>query len=119
MVRGVSIALGIGLVILFIVGLGRHATPWLTWLDGLAALFAFVLAGAGAATVATALGGGGVFALAIGLGVLWIIGLSTHAVVWLTWFTFAFACGFLLLGMVESVGHKPTTTLRTTQPHPV
>jgi len=115
-VRGVLVAMGIGLVILWIVGLGQHATPWLTWLDGLGALFAFALAGGLAATASAALGGGGIFALAIGLGVLWIIGLSTHAVGWLTWWTFAFACGFLLLGIVTSV-RGPITT-RTTQMRP-
>ena len=109
--------MGVGLVILWIVGLGQHATPWMTWLDGLGALFAFALAGGLAATASLALGGGGIFALAIGLGVLWIIGLSTHAVVWLTWWTFAFACGFVLLGIVASMGE--TTTTRTTHMRPV
>ena len=32
MVRGTSILLGIGLVILWLVGLNQHATSWLTWI---------------------------------------------------------------------------------------
>ena len=46
MVRGASIVLGAGLIALWLVGLGNHATAWLTWLDGVAALCAFGLAAA-------------------------------------------------------------------------
>jgi hypothetical protein len=112
--RGLSIALGIGLVVLFMVGLGRNATPWLTWMDGVAALGAFAIA-AGALATSTS-GGGAVIGLGLLLGVLWILGLSTHAVLWLTWWTFAFSCAFLLVGLVASVSGPVST--RTTQMRP-
>jgi hypothetical protein len=112
MVRGTSIALGIGLAILWIVGLSNHAAMWLTWLDGLAALCAFGVASAAVPDVtrSTAVTASPIV-LATGLFVLWIIGLAVHAEGWLAWWTFAFACGFLLLGLFSGT----TTTTRHPQ----
>jgi len=111
MVRGTSIVLGIGLVLLWIVGLSNHASAWLTWLDGLAALCAFGVAaaavpeGAGV-TAASPLG------LSVGLYVLWIIGLAMHVETWLAWWTFAFATGFLLLGLFSGASTRRPTMAR-------
>jgi hypothetical protein len=109
--------LAIGLVILWLVGLSQHATAWLTWLDVVGALFGFAIAAGAGPQVARGFAGGAPIALAIGLGVLWIIGLATHAEAWLTWWTFAFACAFLLLGIGGSFTRRPV--LRTTEPRPV
>lgn len=103
MVRGISLVLAIGLVILWIVGLSQHATGWMTWLDGLGALIAFAIAAGVTATMSRAALATGPVALAIGLGVLWIIGLATHASLWLSWWTFAFAVAFLVLGIGAGV----------------
>jgi hypothetical protein len=101
MVRGISVVLGIGLVLLWLVGLSNHASAWLTWLDGVAALCAFGIAllpeGASRQVMS-----GSPIALAIGLFVLWIIGLAVGAESWLAWWTFAFACAFLLLGIARA-----------------
>ena len=107
MVRGVSVALAIGLVILWIVGLGEHATAWLTWLDGLGAQFGFALAGGIVPGLSNAAAAAGPIALAIGLGILWIIGLATHTEAWLTWWTFAFAVAYLIVGIGAGMARRP------------
>ncbi len=99
--RAGMIILGLGLVVLWIVALGAHATGWLTWLDLIAALLAFAAAGftsLGRAAKSRGLDLVGPFGLAVGLLILWIVGLATGATLWLTWWTFAFGIGFGLLG---------------------
>jgi hypothetical protein len=112
MVRGTSIALGIGLVILWIVGLSNQATGWLTWLDGLAAIVAFGIAAAAVSDGTGAMAASPI-GLSVGLFVLWIVGLTMHSETWLAWWTFAFACGFLLLGLFSGA-----STRRPTMAHP-
>ncbi len=100
MTKGLTVILGIGLIILWIVGLGDPVAPgWLTWLDGVAGLCAFGIAGAMAPASTRGVRMGGPILLAIGLYALWVIGLATHAVPWLKWWTFAFADAFLLVGI--------------------
>jgi hypothetical protein len=99
MVRGISAILASGLTVLWLVGLGRHATPWLSWLDGLGALCGFAIA-LGASDIPTRNRAAGPIALGMGLVVLWIIGLATHSNFGLTWWTLFFACAFLLVGIV-------------------
>ena len=99
MVRSWTIALGLGLLILWLAGLGSPlAAGWLTWLDFLAALLAFHLARArlfrdGSDTAPSA-----PFLEAVFLAALWFISFSTPTAAWLRWLTFAFALAFLLLG---------------------
>jgi hypothetical protein len=112
MVRGTSIVLGAGLIILWLVGLGNNASAWLTWLDGAAALCAFGIAAAivpDRIGVATAVGAP--IALAVGLYVLWIVALAVGSTPWLAWWTFAFACAFLILGLLAIGGERTTTTM--------
>lgn len=100
MVRGISIALGVGLVILWLVGLGNHATSWLTWVDGLAALAAFGVAASVSEGMAASRAASGPLILAAALFGLWVIALFVGASHWLAWWTFAFGCGFLVLGFL-------------------
>jgi hypothetical protein len=102
MVRGISIALGIGLVILWLVGLSNHATAWLTWFNGLGALAAFGVAASAPEGIATSRAAGGPFGLSGALFVLWIVAMVTRADHWLAWWTFAFACAFLIVGFLGS-----------------
>lgn len=102
MIRGTSIVLGVGLIILWLVGLSNHATAWLTWLDGLAGLCAFGIAAAVPANLDTRRAIGGPIGLAVALFVLWIIGLAVGAQGWLSWWTFAFAVAFLVLGFAST-----------------
>jgi hypothetical protein len=97
MMRTAHIALGVGLVILWIAGLARHSTPWMSWLDGLAGLIAF--AGAASAGRDARVGQWASAGLTVGLFALWIIGLSVDASRALSWWNFAFACAFLLLAV--------------------
>jgi hypothetical protein len=105
MVRTGDVVLGIGLVILWIAGLSAHATGWLTWLDGLAALGAFAIGGA-VATRTGAAAGTATIALSLGLFVLWIVALATDASLWLSWCTFAFALALLILGIAGTVSTR-------------
>ncbi|MGZ3697713.1 MAG: hypothetical protein ACXWP5_06325, partial [Bdellovibrionota bacterium] len=94
MVRNISVVLGIGLAVLWAVGLGSpDATGWLTWMDGVGAVCAFIVA-SGGRTYGRAQTATGFFGMAVGLFALWIIGLATGATPWLSWWTFGFACAF-------------------------
>jgi hypothetical protein len=113
MVRGTAIVLGIGLVILWLVGLNEGAALWLTWLNGVAALVAFTIGAAANDESASALSvAGGPIGLSLGLYVLWVVGLATHAETWLCWWTFVFACAFLAIGVFSTttMARRPTTT---------
>jgi hypothetical protein len=102
--RGASFALGVGLVVLWLVGLTQGATPWLTWCNLLVAIGSFAYAGI--PTLRTrGFGLGGPAFLAIALFVLWMIGLGTGAVGWLCWWTFGFACAYLGIGFLAGSEH--------------
>jgi hypothetical protein len=96
MVRTISVVLGVGLMMAWLAGLDRGATPWLSWLDAIGSLAAFTIAfglplryvAAGAKAVPAA-------ALGVSLVVLGAIGLALGATAWLDWWTLGFGCGFL------------------------
>jgi hypothetical protein len=99
MLRVISFLLGFGLIVLWAVGLGsEQATTWLTWLDGVAAVCAFSVGAIGGRRPALAAGSTDLL-LAMGLFVLWIVALAHRATGWQAWWTFAFACVYLALGM--------------------
>jgi len=103
--------LGIGLVILWIAGLGSmDARGWLTWLDGLGALCAFSLTAFMPSYSSRQSRSGGAIALGIGLLALWIIGITTPGPVWQAWWTFAFGCAFVVLGFSLAGERAPATT---------
>jgi hypothetical protein len=109
MTRGFTIVLSIGLFILWITGVAGHASPWLTWLDGLAAIIGFAVVLAAGDVAPDRLSPVGPIALGVGLGILWIIGLTTGSNPKLTWWTFGFACAFVLVGIVaHSTKGQPT-----------
>jgi hypothetical protein len=103
MLRAISIILALGLVILWLVGLSQHATAWLSWLDGVGALFGFAIAAVVVSAMERGVRSGATIGLGIGLGILWIIGLAQHRETWLVWWTFAFACAYFLLGLGSGV----------------
>jgi hypothetical protein len=114
MVRNGMILLGVGMLVLWLVGLYHHATPWLTWADGLGALFAFVAAGSISAAISRNAMVAAPSAIAAGLFLVWIAALTTVASRWLAWWTFAFACGFLVVGLAS--GSRPALPRTTTGP---
>lgn len=122
MVRAGMFVLGIGLLILWLVGLGRETAGWLMWFNFVAGILSII----GGFVVSERVGRNARVGLPIGLSaglfVLWIIALATDVLDWKAWWTFAFACAYLLLGIAgaserrELVG-GPTT--RTTTPRPI
>jgi hypothetical protein len=102
MFRGISVALGVGLIILWIVGMSSHAVPWLTWLDGLGGLMGIVMGISVLQVGRTGVAAWGL--LALGLYVLWIVGLASGRGMWLAWWTFGFACAFLILAAASASG---------------
>lgn len=91
MLRAFPALIGVGLTAMWVIGLSEDATIWLTWLVGIAAALSFATVGLipekrGSLWAAACLG-----LLAGGLGVMWLVGLCTHATPWLTWWTFVAA----------------------------
>jgi hypothetical protein len=103
MVRNGSIALGVGLVVLWIVGLSNHDVRWMAWLDLCAAIIAFIGANVSEQTSRTMRIGGPV-ALGLGLFGLWIGGVVTGTSVGLAWANFGFGVAFFVLGAMEGIG---------------
>lgn len=94
MTKSISLLSAIGLTILWIAGLGSpFSASWLTWLDGVAALIGYGVT-FGSSRVSGPIG------LAVGLFALWIIGMATNGAAWQNWWTFAFGCGYLLVGLM-------------------
>jgi hypothetical protein len=115
--RGASIAMGLGLGALWLFGFSTHATLWLTWLVGLAALCALALGARPVPLRPVPAAASRPLVLSGGLFLLWMIGLGLRVEPWLAWWTFIFACGFLMLGIYVSARMgRPTITSR---PHRV
>jgi hypothetical protein len=102
MIPIISIALSMGLVVLWVAGLCQEATRWLTWLMLVAGVIAF--GGSSRFDESPRAGVGGWGALSAGLFLLWIIALSTHATGWLAWATFFAGCACALLAAQAARG---------------
>jgi hypothetical protein len=113
MVRGSAVVLGIGLAILWLVGLQYHASSWLTWLNGVAALGSFGIALMPASTPPARLASSPIV-MAMALFVLWIVALAVGAEAWLAWWTFAFGAAFMLVGIIAYSERRPTRVTTTT-----
>jgi hypothetical protein len=104
--KGVTLALGILLGVLWLVGLSQGATPWLVWWDLVAAVITIVLA----VTLVRSVGQFSNLDGAVGVGllVLWIIALNARATTWLVWSTFVFGIAYLIAAssMVGHVGRR-------------
>jgi hypothetical protein len=109
MVRAGMIILGIGLIIMWLVGLGQNP-GWLVWLDFVAGILSI----AGAFTIPSLsenLRVATPFLLAAGLFLLWLISLAVGGIeMWKTWWTFVFACAYTLLGVGAAASPRATTT---------
>jgi hypothetical protein len=97
-----AIISGIGLAILWIAGLNSPMAPsWLTWLDGVGAVLSFIAAASDrnrASRVGTSA------FTAVGLFVMWLIGMSTNGLQWQNWWTFIFAC---VMAVAAIAGSRP------------
>jgi hypothetical protein len=106
MVRKSSFIIGLGLALLWAVGLGLRPHATLLWFDALAAVIAFSIAAlvdeSGEHNPANA------FApalLGLGLAVVWIIGMASSQPAWAAWLNFPFAVACLALA-VMAVGTR-------------
>jgi hypothetical protein len=116
--RGVLGALGAGLIILWLVGLGASANHWLTWLDGIAGACSLIVSGVGFESQAGAerYAASWMVGLSVVLFVFWVVALVTPAPTFLVWWTFGFALAYLCAGVafgVQSTRALPTTHART------
>lgn len=106
-VLGASVVLGIGLIVLWLVGLGQGSAGWLLWMDLLAGI---VSIGAGVAASEERAPRwsriGEPVALGVATAILWIIALARGVESWKTWWTFAFACAYFVVGIATGVEQR-------------
>lgn len=100
MSRVPAIALSFALILLWVAGLCRQASGWLTWLDFVAGLIAFGSAAQLATSRRAGIVGWGL--LAFSLFVLSISALVTGGRSWLASWTLVCACAFLMLAWFRS-----------------
>jgi hypothetical protein len=93
------ILLGIGLLVLWLVGLGERSAGWLLWLNFIVGVLSIV----GGLTISEGMARGARVGeptlLSLALFVFWIVALATSVASWKTWWTFAFACAYGLLAI--------------------
>lgn len=119
MVKAWSVVLGIGLVLLGLAGLGNvNGGTWISWLDFVAALGSFIVAGMIRPELEAMPAGrfSGPALISGSLFVMWIIGLATGSVPSsIVWWNFAFACAYGLLALAASstraAAIRPTSTI--------
>jgi NO-binding membrane sensor protein with MHYT domain len=96
MVRKSCFILGIGLAVLWWVGLSQNHAATILWFDAVAAVLAFGIAALlpdpEETTPSRALGPA---VLGLGLAAVWIVGMAAHQPVWASWLNFAFALSFI------------------------
>jgi hypothetical protein len=107
MLRRVSSILGIGLLCLWGVALGDSSVSgWITWMVGLAAIFAFLIAVMTPAFPTRRERIQRPLEIAFGLFCLWAIGLFTEGAHWISWWSLGFSISFLLLALAGSSKRK-------------
>jgi len=106
MVRKSSYVIGLGLALLWAVGLGLRPHATLLWFDAVAALIAFAIGGlvdeTGEHNPANAFGPA---MLGLGLAALWIVGIASSQPSWAAWLNFPFAVACLAVA-VMAVGTR-------------
>ena len=96
MVRKSCFILGIGLAVLWWVGLSQNHAATILWFDAVAAVLAFGIAALlpdpEENTPSRALGPA---VLGLGLAAVWIVGMAAHQPLWASWLNFVFALSFI------------------------
>src|ERR1700722_16549841 len=99
MTKSMTVLMGVGLAVLWLAGLGSPTSvAWVTWLDFVAGLWAFGIVAGGRINFRIGERADSAIALSVGLFAIWIVGLTTIAPGWQSWWNFGFACGFLVTG---------------------
>ena len=96
MLRALLVTLGIAMFLLWLVGLVDHATDWVVWVDGIAALLTLGLVAATHDRLGPIGASLGPNLIGLGLVAVFVVGLVTDASAWIVWFTLAFGTGYLL-----------------------
>ena len=106
MVRKSSFIIGLGLALLWAIGLGVRPHATLLWFDAVAAIIAFAISGlideSGEHNPANALGPA---LLGLGLAVVWVVGMASSQPAWAAWLNFPFAVACLAVA-VMAVGTR-------------
>jgi hypothetical protein len=105
MVRRSSLVIGLGLALLWWIGLSLDHSATMLWLDAVAALIAFAIAGLVDEAEPNPANAVGPAILGLGLTALWLVGLTTHQPAWATWANFLFAAACLAVA-VMAVGTR-------------
>lgn len=116
MLRASLVSLGIAMVLLWMVGVVDHSTDWMTWLDGIAGLLTFLLVPVTRPRLGPAAVSIGPNLIGLGLLAMFIVGIATAASAWLTWFTFAAACAYLMFGAFAFFARATEPSLESRRP---
>src|SRR3954471_22279429 len=107
MVRRGSFLIGLGLALVWWIGLSLNHSATMLWFDALGAVVAFAIGGLIDDTVesnpANALGPG---FLALGLAVVWIVALVGHQPARVAWFNFLFAAASATVAVLALGGRR-------------
>jgi hypothetical protein len=107
MVRRGSFLIGLGLALLWWIGLSLNHSATLLWFDALGAVVAFGIGGLVDDTVerkpANALGP---TVLALGLAIVWIVALVSRQPAWVAWFNFLFAAASATVAVLTLGGRR-------------
>jgi hypothetical protein len=106
MVRKSCFVLGVGLAILWWVGLSQNQSATVLWFDAVAAVLSFGMAALiddpqprPSHAMAPAV-------LGLGLAGVWIGGMAAHQPVWASWLNFAFAVAFMGVATSAALGTR-------------
>lgn len=112
MVRKSCFILGVGLAILWWVGLSENKAATVLWFDAVAAVLSFGMAALLEEPERNPSRALGPAILGLGLAAVWIAALSGHQPVWATWFNFVFAAAFLGVATSAVLGTRWAHTTR-------
>jgi hypothetical protein len=110
MIRRVTSTLAWGLLALWLVGVITRATTWVTWLDGMAALGAFMVAGDIGRNTDAASVVAGPLMIALGLLVVGVFAATGHAAPWMIVLTFIFTPAFVALAIWAGLRRRARRT---------
>ena len=103
MVRRSSFIIGLGLALLWAIGLRLSPHASMLWFDVVAAVIAFSIAVLVDDTVEHATGNAlGPALLGLGLAALWIIGVASRQPTWVAWVQFPFAVACLAVAVMSA-----------------
>jgi hypothetical protein len=108
MLRTWTVILGLGLAILWIFGVtSRGEAGWLSWLQLVAGIYSLLVAASVDDLSPRRTRVSNTLSISIGLSVLWILALVSPVLRWQAWWTFAFACAYLVLAIVTGARGEP------------